>query len=123
MRPKIRDKERLLALPWPDDVPVLVEDDLCPHTEPKPHRKPVWDWIKAAFPEDLEQYEELRDQFAHVFQWVMKKSVDQADKAIICPSDVPSPQQRITKAPYSAAEVAAWWKEALEVVGYDLGND
>ena len=124
MRPKIRDTQQLLALPWPDDVPVLGAEDLCPHSEPRPGRKTLWDWIKCAF-ESSEQSEELRDQFSHVLYTVMQERLDRTDKGRVVFSDVPSPSEpnRHRKIPYPAAEVAGWWQEALRRVGYLIDDN
>ncbi len=117
MQTRIRDRERLLALPWPEDARMLVASDLCPHAEPCKGRKCVWDWIEAVF-----VTEELMDQFSYVLEVVMNRSLDAADKRKTVFSDVPSPAGGPvnTKAAYGAAEVAAWWNEALKLVGYEI---
>lgn len=96
----------------------MADEDLCHHTEPKNRRKSFWEWVRTAFPGN----EELQDQFCHVFNWVMQKNLDRRDKGRTCPSDLPSPSEpgRYTYAPYSSAEIAAWWNDSLRIVGYDI---
>lgn len=118
MRPRLPLKA-LLDLPWPDEVPVLRPDDLCPYLERAPGKKPYWDWVKDAF--DPGQHDGvLYEQFCLVLFDVINEHVDRQDRGRVSLADVPSPKVYTTRAPYSADEAAAWWREALNRVGYDV---
>jgi hypothetical protein len=119
---RITKPKQLKALPWPDELLVLAEDDLCPYTEPRSGRRSLHEWLREAFPPTLDQWEQLYDQFSYALHDVLWENADRADKPIINFAMVPSPvaANRLTKAPYSGAEVAEWWKEAMRRVGYKV---
>lgn len=126
MQPRITDSKKLMRLPWPDEIPILTENDLHPYLESKKGRRSLHEWVQAAFPPSLPEWKTLHDQFLYVLYMVIRKHADRADALKITLWHLPTPsnpKDRQTKAFYSAKEVAAWWNEALSLVGYDIDED
>ncbi len=122
MNTQIQSKKRLLALPWPDDVPVLVGEDIDSYVDTLGRsRKTIRDWAREVFGTETKEEQMLYDQFSYVFYEVMEANCDVRDKGLLNFSNVPStPNYQSTKAYYSTDEVAAWWNEALREVGYEV---
>lgn len=122
MHPRITSKRKLLALDWPDEVPVLIGEDIDGYMESLGRgRKSVRDWLEQTFDRHVENGKLIQDQFAYVLMDVMLKHCDRRDRQIICFGSVPSTTNyQPTAAPYSPDEVAEWWNEALQEVGYDV---
>jgi hypothetical protein len=122
MNRQIHDQQKLLALPWPEEVPVLAGKDIDGYTETLGRgRKPLRIWINETFGMETPEQLMLRDQFSHVLYDVMRENCDPRDRGLIMFTAVPStPGYPVTKAPYSPDEVAAWWNEALRRVGYEI---
>ena len=124
MQPRITNKKKLWNLPWPDDVPVLGAPDIDSYFGTLGrNRKHLHEWVKSVFVDEENYWEtsKLRDQFLYVLQDVMMSHCDPRDRHMITLADVPTTKgYQTTKAPYSPAEVAEWWNEALRKVGYDV---
>lgn len=63
---------------WPDEVPVLVGDDLCRGPEPKGDKRSLWNWLTSTFT-DQDAFElaaaELEKQLRLVFRTKFKGSI------------------------------------------------
>jgi hypothetical protein len=122
MNPRITNRKQLLALDWPDDVPVLVGEDVDGYTESLGrNRHNIWEWMKIAWGSDTPEQRQCFDQFAYVLYEVMGEHCDPRDRGTCSFANVPTtPNHQVTKAPYSPDEVAEWWNEALRRVGYEI---
>ena len=98
-------------------LPKLTGGQFCPYTEPRPGKSNFWTWIGKCFPDSSSQ---ACRHFIHSFQAIMNDACDPRDRDRMCPSDVPSPKNKTTFAPYSGDEVAAWWNEAVDLMPEEL---
>jgi len=114
VRPRILNRARMRALPWPVDIPRLEAKHLCPYLEPKIGRRHLWDILAKLFDPTTGTGREMSDQFLYLLMDVINENLDARDKNNVCPSDIPSSASYNTKAPYSCAEVAAWWNETVD---------
>lgn len=92
-------------------IPTITAAKLCPYHEPRPHAKSLHDLLTETFADF-----KTRVAFG---QLVINcgDMIDPKDRRYLCPADLPSPAgARLTKGIYSAAEVAAWWNAAREIV-------
>lgn len=101
----------------PPALPKLTGSQFCPYTEPRSGKQHFWSWVSKFFPDS--SHPACR-QFLKTFEAIMNDACDTRDRGRLCPSDVPSPKSRISFAPYSGEEVAAWWNEALDTIPTEL---
>jgi hypothetical protein len=108
----------ILALPWPDEIAVLTADDIDSYVEPVGRgRKHLWEWLQQVFGAD----EQVYSQFCRVLFDVVRIRCHQVDKDLVNFTSLPSTKgHQPTRHFYSSAEVAAWWNESLQIVGYEV---
>lgn len=113
MRKRITSKNVLFALPWPE-LPELTASKICSYASPQSGKKCLTDWIRSSFNLETDQGVEMHDQFVYILYDVINESVDANDRNKICLGDLPTTgDKKWIKAPYTAAEVAGWWNEAI----------
>jgi len=114
-------EDELLDLPWPDDVPVLVESDVDGYCEELGGKQHLWTWLEVAFGIETEEQQLLYNQFVHLLLEVFREFCHDDDKETICLSAVPTtPGCRGTVDSYAQDTVAEWWNVALRRLGYDV---